>query len=641
MATFGTEDLATLMATLTTMARAIGTMQEAAAVASVAAATATANQSAANAWRPKKMLDAKHLRLKEFTGEVSGYDDWAFTFKRALNSVDELALSLLQEVDGETGEFDEEYFVSQSNIENTLVEKYSSELYDIISQYCSGEALAIVKTVDNFKGFTAWSRLKRKFHPKTMARAVRLVGQVMNPPKIKDLRDVEPEITKWEEKLKILSKEFGEKFSDIVKVGVITSVLPLSVQEHVYSTLGDDVNYVNVMERIKLLVSNKVSMMSGPTPMDLGAVEHQYWAYEDLEVVEEDVGAVGMHVQCLRCSGWGHLARECPTKGKGSPKAFGKGGIKDTFKGGPKGYSTQPSKGTGKGFKGNCFKCGKQGHRALDCRVRDANSVDEVEDDSEEAEIGGVWMIGAIDVELPFQKLKTRRKYVSISNKFGALAEEEEPLLTKHVWTNPVVRAVRFDHEGKGSSAMAGPRAAAAKSANNKSAATVSSDKSAATVSSAKVPSQNQVHIGSVESVGAVESQKMTRLSALDFHVADVKKPLASAVKVARAGNIVVLSKDGGYIQSQATGERMEVRIENDTFVFDVQFENGEQGTITLDSGAGCNVWPRGKMSHLPMRPKKSGMKMVAANGTEIANYGRKLIQFRGMESCLDFSGPV
>ena len=52
------------------------------------------------------------------------------------------------------------------------------------------------------EGFRAWSKLYRKYAPKTMARAIQMVGQVTNPPKVKELRDVERELMKWEEKAK-------------------------------------------------------------------------------------------------------------------------------------------------------------------------------------------------------------------------------------------------------------------------------------------------------------------------------------------------------------------------------------------------------------------------------------------------------
>ena len=54
-------------------------------------------------------------------------------------------------------------------------------------------------------------------------------------------------------------------------------------------------------------------------------------------------------------------------------------------------------KGSGKGgFKGSCFRCGQQGHRANECRNHSANAVEE-EDEEEAVPLGGVWMVGAVD----------------------------------------------------------------------------------------------------------------------------------------------------------------------------------------------------------------------------------------------------
>ena len=41
---------------------------------------------------------------------------------------------------------------------------------------------------------------------------------------------------------------------------------------------------------------------------------------------------------------------------------------------------------------------------------------------------------------------------------------------------------------------------------------------------------------------------------------ADVKKPLASPVEIAKAGNRIVLEADGGYIENTQTGEKDESR---------------------------------------------------------------------------------
>jgi ribosomal protein L2 len=139
----------------------------------------------------------------------------------------------------------------------------------------------------------------------------------------------------------------------------------------------------------------------------------------------------------------------------------------------------------------------------------------------------------------------------------------------------------------------------------------------------------NDVFIGTV--VG--EAKKLSRPSAMKFNVASVKKPLASAVKVVEAGNRIFMGPKPGdnYIENISTGEKLAIRVDRGTYVFDVEFTNGEGGTITLDSGAGVNVWPQEMLPDLPLLAKEPGLRMTAANGTPIANLGTKMVQFRGV----------
>ena len=100
----------------------------------------------------------------------------------------------------------------------------------------------------------------------------------------------------------------------------------------------------------------------------------------------------------------------------------------------------------------------------------------------------------------------------------------------------------------------------------------------------------------------------MTRTSAIEFNVAEVRKPLASAARMVKSRNRVVLDQDGTFIENKSTGERMEVRVKDETFVFDVELTNGESEVITLDSGAGVHVRPRGRCEGVPLMPKKRGV---------------------------------
>ena len=85
----------------------------------------------------------------------------------------------------------------------------------------------------------------------------------------------------------------------------------------------------------------------------------------------------------------------------------------------------------------------------------------------------------------------------------------------------------------------------------------------------------------------------------------------------------------------------MELGIQDNTYVYDIQMEDGSINTVILDSGAACNVWPRSKQSGAKLMPRKEGIEMVAANGTSINYYGQWLINFRGMEANQDFPRRV
>ena len=84
------------------------------------------------------------------------------------------------------------------------VQGHSAEVYDVLRR----EALQLVRTLENMEGFRAWSKMYQKYALKMMARTIWMVGQVTNLPKVKELRDVDRELMKWEEKAKALTTEF-------------------------------------------------------------------------------------------------------------------------------------------------------------------------------------------------------------------------------------------------------------------------------------------------------------------------------------------------------------------------------------------------------------------------------------------------
>ena len=167
-----------------------------------------------------------------------------------------------------------------------------------------------------------------KDKPKTMARAVRFV----RPKQVKEIREVEVAITASETRVRKLDSEFGESLTSTMKIAIATGMMPTSIQ------------YPAVVARIKTWAENKAAMMNGPVPMEVDEV--QWWEEYNDDWEDVEVQAIGPNTQCHRCSGWGHMARDCATESRGKGKSLDfKGGKAHDYKGKGKGYEYK-----GKGF---------------------------------------------------------------------------------------------------------------------------------------------------------------------------------------------------------------------------------------------------------------------------------------------------
>lgn len=96
-------------------------------------------------------------------------------------------------------------------------------------------------------------------------------------------------------------------------------------------------------EKVRTLVSNRIAVKINSSA-GIGAVYEESWnesLEHSSEHFSEDVNAVGAMTKCHKCDGWGHIARDCPSKGLGKgAKGGGKGGA---------GAQAQGGNGAGKG----------------------------------------------------------------------------------------------------------------------------------------------------------------------------------------------------------------------------------------------------------------------------------------------------
>ena len=77
-----------------------------------------------------------------------------------------------------------------------------------------------------------------------MARAIRLMAEARSPVRVKKLHEVDTALRKLESIVSSLSKEFEEVVSNSTKIAIVTAMMPVQVQDYVYTHVTEKVQYM-------------------------------------------------------------------------------------------------------------------------------------------------------------------------------------------------------------------------------------------------------------------------------------------------------------------------------------------------------------------------------------------------------------
>ena len=361
-------------------------------------------------------------KIEVFSGGEEQWQNWSWKIKTAVSGMNEEFAEMLTTAETEGIESIEEVLKEakfvDANRERCV--KASKEMYGVLARYTNSEALTIVKSVSEMDGVRAWARLHANNSRRTLGRMFRVQRECTYPKPVKDVGQVRLAIMQWEEKWKVMMSELGEgaKITDLWRMSALLDICPKDVKEQMLLRL-DEVgeNYENLKVKVISYTANKAEQSRGQketaVPMEL-----DYVSGSDMYDEEEwdDVDEVRRDRRCHNFGMMGHFARDCRTKGKGK----GKG--KDEDKGYGKGKG-KTMKGTGRkgagrgeqndrGYQGQCWSCGKIGHKSSECRW----GVDNVDDDEDEvdgyssgrrsgdqsesekgSDVGGVWIVGNVE----------------------------------------------------------------------------------------------------------------------------------------------------------------------------------------------------------------------------------------------------
>ncbi len=301
--------------------------------------------------------------------------------------------------------------------------KHSGELFGVLVALTDGEAKSALTelatqsgAVGADDGYQGLLLLQHRFDNQTTSSLLQCFCEVITPAVLK-FKDIVTGIHSWERKIALLETKFNERITENIKLAVLIGMLPKEYQDICIqaSCVMEKMTYEKMRDHI-LNVANQ--RLPQPKPMEVD------------EIDEQEIDAVG-NMLCYNCNKNGHISRNCWQKGggKGNTKGNpGKGGYQYHYNWNnnwnPKGGKGDTKGGKGdhkgeKGFQGTCFKCGKPGHRSIECKST-IGEIGKEEIDQCEVSIPSVWYINAVDVVK-----RAPVKPVKIWNMFKVIQEED------------------------------------------------------------------------------------------------------------------------------------------------------------------------------------------------------------------------
>ena len=84
-----------------------------------------------------------------------------------------------------------------------------------------------------------------RYCPRTFTKRLKMLMGVLKPPEVKHIREVQAAVEDWEARVRRLEEEYQDKLDDSLRVAVLVSFLPESLQERVFELErgGSEVRY--------------------------------------------------------------------------------------------------------------------------------------------------------------------------------------------------------------------------------------------------------------------------------------------------------------------------------------------------------------------------------------------------------------
>ena len=358
---------------------------------------------------PSAMVDTRGIgRPPSFDGAERSWREWkgkvmAYLYATAPNSK-----SVLEWADScaspivmamlEAQCTDAQGVLNQTNLDDMC--HFSTRLFLILVDTCKGEPYRIVESAGHGNGLEAWRLLMRRYASRTPGTKRALLASLFAMKPATSAVDFESVLLTVEEIIRRYDAMSASKMPEDIQCAILIAVCPKDLKEFLDMST-DDFKYLDLRTRATNWIERKRDahgkqlgdmerrQSSGHAPMDISWFgewsSRNEWHEPELQGVQDWGGHSSQwsfESQDLDDSStWPdvhfmHKGSKGKSKGKGK---LGKGPASGKGKSAQKGlpFSTKgSSKGTAKGggqFQGECHYCGRWGHPARECKLKDAH----------------------------------------------------------------------------------------------------------------------------------------------------------------------------------------------------------------------------------------------------------------------------
>ena len=568
-------------------------------------------------FKSKGYIPVKSLVPKTFSNKEEDWRRWQDDASDYFDNINPGMRELLKEVELETEPVDDDWLQGAQH-HSIKVRGDKTQIWRALKNLTDGEARKVVTSVRSENGFRAWQKLHMRFGPSLSSKQglvlMELGGMVAKP--AKSPAETRALITEMEQKIKLVEEITGEDVSDNHAKSVLVGILDPTTRQHTAMHHGSKTT-CDQLKRVVLEFVNNVSRKDD-SAMQVGRISVEEENHPETHHNEEDyaetyLGAVEAWTQCYKCQGYGHMAKDCASKGKGKGgeakgsggggKAKGKGWQVPGFKGKGKDQAKGGSKGKGKRgpMYGGCWTCGGS-HFAAECTAKGGgkgakglNAVEEdwytadcngapsvrtlsclkevhpVQDDHGEGQ-GGWTLVDYAKRKTKQGQLKKERKERSLC--LGASGDDRATLegRVKAEMTGEDVKSLRIFKtiEPEGVNVVQDKEWEEIELAVDSGASeTVIGEDMLTAVETKEGPASRRgvqyevangvriPNLGEKKFKGFTEEGLPRNLKA---QVCEVNKALLSVNRLVQTGNRVVFDDAGSYIEDKTTGDRMWLR---------------------------------------------------------------------------------